>query len=412
MAEEQLEGQHHWPAVPHSRNGPVFPPSPVSPGAESTMSEETLSRSRLAAEEEGLRPIASKYRPPTPAVEKADPVLEQSRHVASSPPRVAALVEPKSSRFSADSAASDDNGKASIMSRSIRKLWRKSGAAAQATVKLNAARQNAGRGASPPPPLPTTATSSSTSMSASSAIMSGRSDSRHGRPDSGLDPFYFDQQSRYPTMRAPSPTTAPGKHRPAQSRDVPVPKQLATGQSSKTRSILKGRKTPPLPSAQSSPVLEEYREPATVGLFQRRRSNTVKDASPPLPAPEDKERPLPFFQRRKSNAGPNDFKIVRSDDVASPADPSRDDAGPRPARRKSPPASLAQQSNLLPVGRLSNFPRTASSRASFDIDETTYRPSLDSGDPYTPRLSQFEIVSPPTRPFELEEEDLKSTWMR
>lgn len=369
-------------------------------------SEETISRIR-SAEEAGMRVASSKYRPPTPVAERGDPLSKDPR--APVPMPTTRTPPARGSRFSADSAASEENGKSgSFVNKSIRKLWRKSGNAVQASVRLNAARQTASQIEPSPPPLPR-------SVAPSAAATSGPLDSRNGRPDSGSDPFHFDQQSRQPAIRASSPS-AGSSRRPA-SRDTATRRQFATGSGNKTRSILKGSKTPPLTSDRSSQSLTTVEEqenpkapapgPVRASLFQRVRANTINRDSTLTELPSNKETFPPFFQGQEPNLGNAPVTSSRSDDE----DVITDEQALRYERRNPPSAN----GNLLPVGNThpsSNFPRTASSRTSFDMEETTFRPSTDGSDPYTPRLSQFEMVSPPGRSFELEEEDMKSGWIR
>ncbi|KAG8850578.1 hypothetical protein FRB96_009669 [Tulasnella sp. 330] len=395
-----------WPAAPFDRQAPTF--TPLVGGSSFAdsypRSSEPISRMR-PADEAGMRVASSKYRPPTPVAERGDPMPKDPR--APAPMPTARTSSTGGSRFSADSAASEENGKpGSFMNKSIRKLWRKSGNAVQASVRLSAARQTASRLETSPPPLPRGVTHPT-------ATASGRSDDQNGRPDSGSDPFHFDQQSRQPTTRAASPSAAPGR-RPA-SKDTATLRQLAAGSSNKTRSILKGTRTPPLTSDSSSQPLQIVEEqgqprvsaPARASLFQRVRANTINRDSTPVLSPQNKETLPPFFQGQQPNLNNIPITSTRPDEEVV----LTNEQALRYKRRTPPSAS----DNLLPIGNShssSNFPRTASSRTSFDMEETTFRPSTDSSDPYTPRLSQFEIVSPPGRSFELEEEGLKSGWMR
>ncbi|KIO28820.1 hypothetical protein M407DRAFT_22072 [Tulasnella calospora MUT 4182] len=324
----------HWPAVPFEKASPAFNSSPNSSmstrteqNSQTAMSEETRVRSHLQAEEEQLA-ASRKYRPPTPANKDGLPAESTPplSVLTTMPPipiaqRISSVSSPKSSsRFSADSTVSEENGRGtSVVGRSLRKLWRKSGAAAQASARLSAgAKQGAARNAGRedhPPPLP------QTNPSAQPAGL--RQELRPERPDSGQDPFFFDQQSPYPTFRAISPNTyQQPRYQDSQAARAPPPAPNPTA--NKTRSILKGAR-----------------------------------ASPPAQEPLQVEATL--------------------------ENPSMLQTG---GQKLSPSA----------------FPRSASSRTSFDAEETTYRPSMDSGSPLTPRLSQFEIVSPRGKSFELEED--------
>ncbi|KAG9007289.1 hypothetical protein FRB94_014504 [Tulasnella sp. JGI-2019a] len=388
-----------WPTAPFDRQVPGSTPQSAGPPSNYARSEETLSRIRSV--DEGMRGQSSKYRPPTPGADRGGSISSNPR------PAPMPAVKGHASHFSADSAASDDNATSKKPASSfssitnIRKLWRKSGNAAQASVRFNSVRQATPRAGSPPPPLPK-------SVTRSAASTAGRPDSQNGRPDSGSDPFHFDQQqqSRQSTStRGSSPTGSPGK-RPA-SRDTVMLRQQAISSGSKTRSILKGGRTPPLlsdSSSQSSPILEEQEaeHPVRASVFQRTRSNTVNRDSAPMQTSSSKELPALSFQGRHPNLdnGPDEPTIASNGDVIADQQASRYDQWA---------ASSTSNSTLLPMDNVhssSTFPRTASSRTSFDMEETTFRPSTDSNDPYTPRMSQFEIVSPPAgRSFELEAGD-------
>jgi hypothetical protein len=160
---------------------------------------------------------------------------DRNQSPVSTPPRM-------SSRFSADSINSDDGGKSatrgSIISvKGIRSLWRKSGTSkGQPLMSPGINGQHAIPPTPPPyndaPPLPLSAggflsvaskspsspmqppspNASSTAYDASNpGSMLGTSSNMataHRRSDSGLDPFHFDQDSRYPVNRTPSPSQA------------------------------------------------------------------------------------------------------------------------------------------------------------------------------------------------------------
>lgn len=296
-------------------------------GDQIVMSEETRVRSHLQAEEEQLA-ASRKYRPPTPANKdglptESTPPLSVLTTIPPIPgaPRIASITSPKnSSRFSADSNVSEENGRGtSVVGRSLRKLWRKSGAAAQASARLSAgAKQGTARNTGKedlPPPLP------QTNSSAQSPGL--RQELRPERPDSSQDPFFFDQQSPYPTFRSATPSSyQQPRYQDSQAARGPPPAPNPTA--NKTRSILKGTR-----------------------------------ASPPAQ------------ESLQAEITPENASMLQTG-----------------GQKLSPSA----------------FPRTASSKTSFDAEETTYRPSMDSGSPLTPRLSQFEIVSPRGKSFELDDD--------
>ncbi|KAG8834351.1 hypothetical protein FRC17_009119 [Serendipita sp. 399] len=155
----------------------------------------------------------------------------------SPPPRM-------SSRFSADSVTSED-GEAKVMRadragsvisvKGIRNLWRKSGNSKgnmQPLMSPSILNGPSVRPATPPsfmesftvppspggyfspisttPPVPKLPphTSSSSTLDPSARPLSSAAGSTHRRSDSGLDPFHFDQESRYPVHRQPSPSQA------------------------------------------------------------------------------------------------------------------------------------------------------------------------------------------------------------
>jgi len=163
-------------------------------------------------------------------------------------PNVTSPVSPPprmSSRFSADSEYSDDgqprndtraDRAASIISvKGIRSLWRKS-SNPKNSVPLMSPGINGQHMVPPPPspfvdgvfvpplplssggyyssmttgppPAPKTAASTGSAMTPTTSQASEQPSTVHGRSDSGLDPFHFDQDSRYPVHKLPSPSQA------------------------------------------------------------------------------------------------------------------------------------------------------------------------------------------------------------
>lgn len=150
------------------------------------------------------------------------------------------LSKTPSSRFSADSLLEEVTANAKISNRttimsvkSIKKLWRRTNKASVSGLSVIPSAD--------PSPMPSRPPSSAASLhdtdvesprvpspsvmfsQGNSGMSSGRTSQAsmrggHGpftqqplkptkRPDSGLDPFYFDQDSKYPVRRSPSPST-------------------------------------------------------------------------------------------------------------------------------------------------------------------------------------------------------------
>ncbi|KAG8955823.1 hypothetical protein FRC03_011032 [Tulasnella sp. 419] len=374
--QESRSPSPNWPAVPFTsvNQDRVNVNSVYDDGA--IVSEETQSRA-LLADEDSIIAAAKKYRPPTPGNRPEDAYRPSYVPSVTSPPiRISSLPSPKSSRFSADSAVSDEVTRSSIMGRSIRKLWRKTGTAAAAANKISVAAKNntQKRGSSPPPPLPSAPPLSSSYLTSGSGNLGmpasatsstfNFSGSTSSRPDSGLDPFHFDQES----LRSPSPT--------AGAQSSPSGTTLKS-----TRSILKGRKPAP-------------------------------DTPPSIlaPAPEKERGISGFFSRARKSHVPQAPSSPGAEGAVSEKRPSEE------SRRNSPPGQIPTSKSSTSVNRVlppgvpklfpTGFPLTAS-RSSFELDDG-YRPSIDSGvgmgnaleEPVTPRLSQFEIVSPSLKTFD------------
>ena len=425
ISEDPNSSAPSWPAVPFNAGtpqppSPLFPPTPAghyfSEQQNSSVSDETRKRIRLAAEEEEIN-ASKKYRPPTPGA-SVTKNADQQQHRFINPQRQGSLTSPKKSRFSIDSTPSEEGSNtanpvpgrsSSIMSRSIRKLWRKGGTAAQVvTSKPNTPRSSTTiiRESSPPPPLPSTplpptrpsmtetrpapqppTNSARPSLSDPSTETRSNSRQQQNRPDSGLDPFVFDQDSRYPTLRSPSPTSVNGAPRNGMPRPAPAPPVQVAPQylgAQRTKSILKGRRaSPPIPAI----------------------------AAPP--PPEKEERGLSgFFGRRKSNTTQPNGGV----EVEVAVEVRHDEDAKSSKKKKSPPTHLTTSttqgglSSFLPQPSPSpaalSFPRTASPpRSSFDIEDVQYRPSMENSSMMSGDMSQFEMVTPPTRSYDLEEDE-------
>ncbi|KAG8786621.1 hypothetical protein FRC20_004394 [Serendipita sp. 405] len=210
-----------------------------------------------------------------------------------------------SSRFSADSAASEDGeGKVvradragSVISvKGIRNLWRKSGNSKGGMLPPASPGPNSqlGRPSTPTsfidnftvppspggyfspisttPPVPRLPPNPSSTLDARPP--SGLS--THRRSDSGLDPFHFDQESRYPVHRQPSPSQAftdvvPPPATPDLSVSTPITPTAAV-----KKGILKGWGSKGASSKRTSSELNASRAPpssfgATGGSKKGRR---------------------------------------------------------------------------------------------------------------------------------------------
>jgi len=180
---------------------------------------------------------------------------------------------------------------------------------------------------------------------------SSKGPEKHHRADSGLDPFHFDQESRYPTRRSPSPANGylTDLVPPASSPMVAPPTPTTPTSSMKAKGILKGWVS---------------------------RSKRADSASTSISSPIE---PPPVIQGKGSTGKkrPTDmdlsgavFAFPPSPNTAMPRDP----VGLGIAEKQSPPTPPLLQSPVV------SEPRESS-------DTTT-------------RLSDFEIVSPapPGRP--------------
>lgn len=193
----------------------------------------------------GLPVIDLSSAAPTP-IASTFPLADPANEAATSPtsatvPTNSASLPRVSSRFSADSVTSED-GQTSVTKsdrapsmisvKGIRSLWRKSGNqknGSQPPVSPGGNGQlnlpptpppfsdapplplSAGGLFSPismgPPPVPKSPLLKN-SFSPDPSTPSTASSGTHRRSDSGLDPFHFDQESRYPVHKMPSPSQA------------------------------------------------------------------------------------------------------------------------------------------------------------------------------------------------------------
>jgi hypothetical protein len=219
-------------------------------------------------------------------------------------PEIASPVSPPfrvASRFSADSVDSDDghlrnatraDRAGSIISvKGIRSLWRKSGnskssmplmspgingqhmipptpppfmeGAFAPPLPMSSGGYFSPMTMGPPPPPKATASTPDTTAPASGPGLTtaprGAPSNVHGRSDSGLDPFHFDQDSRYPVHKQPSPSQAFADHvPPAAPVEQPVPSP------------------PPVPSGNKKGILKGW---GTKGAPLKRSSNELANAN-------------------------------------------------------------------------------------------------------------------------------------
>jgi hypothetical protein len=220
------------------------------------------------------------------AVPRAPPARKSTSSSAASvtsPPRVEALHHKVSSRFSQDSTTEDDSEKSKIAPRErtnsiislkgVRNLLRRSGGGSNPTSTV-LVRQNGLPLMSPGlnghttpqtrfnnneevPPVPSMGffqhgSGVMPTLPPSSRVSTGE---KHHRPDSGLDPFHFDQDSRYPVRHSSSISgyisdLVPLASSPAVAAFPPLTPTTPTG-SMKTKGILKGG--PHVPSGRTAP---------------------------------------------------------------------------------------------------------------------------------------------------------------
>lgn len=183
------------------------------------------------------------------------------RPVAGHPERTSSLIndngsQAPSSRFSVDSVKEDQSSlkpssRSTLVSmKSIRKLWRNKNKSSISSPSMPPSPDPSTMPSRPPSsamslqfseattmsrtPSPSLAYASSTLPAA--AVASGRgakqTQKAHKRPDSGLDPFYFDQDPKYPSRRSPSPEASqyqfPKSKTPLSSDAAAIPSSSAS----------------------------------------------------------------------------------------------------------------------------------------------------------------------------------------
>ena len=226
-----------------------------------------------------------------------------------SPPRVDGRRHRVTSRFSQDSTTEDDPEKSksgprertnSIISlKGVRNLWRKSGGGGGGSSSsglnpintvvikhnglplmspgLNGHTTPQTRFNEEVPPVP-----SMGFLQNGSGVMppSSKGPEKQHRPDSGLDPFHFDQESRYPVHRNPSPANGylsdlvPPPSSPAVAVMIPPTPTTLSG-NMKTKGILKGwtsrsKRANSTSTSISSPIEPS---PVTQGTSKKRPGN-------------------------------------------------------------------------------------------------------------------------------------------
>ena len=327
---------------------------------------------------------------PSPSAVRAAPPVRRSTASSvtstTSPPRVDSRRHQVTSRFSQDSTTEDDAEKSrsaprertnSIISlKGVRNLWRKSGGTPSPlntvvirhnglplmSPGLNGHTTPQTRFNEEVPPVP-----SMGSFQQGSGVMPSlppsKGPEKHHRADSGLDPFHFDQESRYPVRRSPSPVNGyltdlvPPTSSPMVAVIMPPPTPTTPTSGMKAKSILKGwtsrsKRADSASTSISSPIPIEP-SPVTQG-----KGNTSKKR----PSNVD-------LQGAAHNMSMSEFAL--SLNTAMPRDPVG--LGIGIAEKQGPPAPMLHS------------PVASEPRESTDT---------------TTRISDFEIVSPapPGRP--------------
>ncbi|KAH8119999.1 hypothetical protein DFH11DRAFT_1721885 [Phellopilus nigrolimitatus] len=247
------------------------------------------------------------------------PSSEQTDNVPSLPERTTSLAKhtrmgskTPSSRFSADSISEEvtttnlkvSNSRSNLVSmKSIRKLWRKSNKASISSQSISASPDPSTMPSRPPSSVTSvqeTETNGSRTPSPSVPFSSGVPPQasvrgEHSRPDSGLDPFYFDQDSKYPIRGSPSPPDQyqfPKSSRPSTpSAFSSVQSNGATPTPEKKRAVRKSLmkwKSGSEASSQSTDSVTEVRRrrPSLLdmaGLMRGSISSTTNMQSPSVP---------------------------------------------------------------------------------------------------------------------------------
>lgn len=295
------------------------------------------------------------------------------------PPTTATMIEhdsedgPKprvSSRFSTDSTASDD-GKfttraertGSIMSvKSIRSLWRKSGGTKNSVQPL----MSPGIGGqhtippTPPPfgeapplpmggflttmaqpiprPPPSPISEAETETPASVAGLGLARQISHGRSDSGLDPFHFDQDSRYPVHKLRSPSQALTDMLPPSTSIEPLgsPPLSSPAPNTQKKGILKGWGSKGTSSKRASG--DDNHPPSSFGSGSKKsRQPSVTSTTGTGHSKTSSKTSVSSIGTNGKNSGTShgsnhSYQIASTPSLPLPADPS----APNPSGRSSP----------------------------------------------------------------------------
>ena len=223
------------------------------------------------------------------------------------PDNVSEVSKPPSSRFSADSIVEEretlpikPKDRGTLMSvKSIRKLWRKANksstssanppnAEALATPRVPEHERDANRNASPVPPVP--------------PLQLSQKPVKPARRDSGLDPFYFDQDSKYPVRRSPSPQSMTFARNNVPSTLPPLP---TTGGTITAGSV-----------SASTPVEKKRTSRKSILRWKSGPNASPPDAQAPLPGEE-----LPEGRRRRPSMVGVAGGIIRAS-ISSASEPS------------------------------------------------------------------------------------------
>lgn len=352
-----------------------------------------------------------------------------------------------SSRFSADSvleeAAANANLKATsnrstlVSMKSIKKLWRKTNKSSISTMpspdpsillsrppssaaSLHDTEYESSRAPSPsypfsqaPPPMPSGRTSQASVRSVNLQAAPSQSYPARGgkssRPDSGLDPFYFDQDSKYPVHRAGSPQEqygmAPyqaGAPTPVTEKKRSVRKSILKWKSNSSSSI-NGNRDGAGERRQSTDRPDTRRRRPSIldvaGSMMRASVASASENSPSVP-----ELPAEYRMSRQSRGSITTVQVAANGDERTQEQPVRTNSIRRkPVPSSSTDSSLASTEPIhTPVSAMgpSSSPdgnvALASPRSSDDV-----RLSFDA--------TQFEIVSPKVGQFNFQTPHLLSS---
>ena len=323
------------------------------------------------------------------AVPRAPPTRQSTSSSATSVtslPRVGAPYHNVTSRFSQDSTTEDDSEKTKTATRErtnsiislkgVRNLLRRSVGGTNSTNPVVVAQNGLPlmspglNGHTTPqtrfneevPPVPSMGFFQHGSGMVSTPSSSSRTSTgeKHHRADSGLDPFHFDQESRYPVRRSPPPSD------PYISDLVPLASSLAVA------SLPPPTPTTPTSSVKTKGILKSW-------VSRSKRADSV--ASHPIGSPIESSA---ASQGKDSTSKKHPGNLDTSGMVHN-ANRAEFPSSPHPATPREPVSlAIAAEKQNSPTPLL---PSPVLSEPRESIDTTT-------------RLSDFEIVSPapPGRP--------------